>query len=139
MKLAKKGLITLVTLGAGFSMPFVRAADDPGTMQIPITAVPDAPDPSTTTKAGKGVAPERMANMKAMAEKLNLTADQKKKIAAIRKSHADALKAARGDRAKMADLVKTERSEVRAVLTPDQQKQFDAMTPAAGRGKNKAT
>jgi Spy/CpxP family protein refolding chaperone len=139
MKPSLKLLLSLLTLGVA-TVPFVRASDDPPTVQVPVPAAPDSSDATTPAAKGKGNRLMRggagMEELKAMKEKLNLTADQETKIKDIWKSHAADLKAARGDRAKMAEVLKTQHSEVRAVLTPDQQKTFDTMTPA-GRGKGK--
>jgi len=43
----------------------------------------------------------------------------------------------RGDRAKMAEAAKTAHEQVRAILTPEQQKEFDTMKPE-GRGGKRA-
>ena len=59
-----------------------------------------------------------------------LTADQKKKITAIYAKAAEAAPEAR------ADAMMAAQKEVRAVLTPEQQKKFDEMPQ--GRGKKKA-
>ena len=85
----------------------------------------------------RGGGPRMM--LKALKEKLNLTADQEKQIGDIWKSHAEEMKAARGDRAKMEEVRTAQHEEVRAVLTPDQQKIFDAMPPPGDRhgGKKK--
>jgi Spy/CpxP family protein refolding chaperone len=64
-----------------------------------------------------------------LTEKLKLTAEQQEKLADIRKTEAEQLKAVRGDRTKMADVTKTGRAQVRAILTPEQQKEFDAIKP----------
>lgn len=74
--------------------------------------------------------------MQRLDEKLHLTADQKTKINAIwDKAEAEA-RAARSEadasaqtsrRAKRREMMKAAHDEVRAVLTPEQQKIFDAM------------
>jgi len=84
----------------------------------------------------------REQRLKKLDEKLNLTADQKTQITAIwDKAEADA-RAARADataeakaerRAKMREGMKAVRQQVRAVLTPEQQKIFDTM-PQDRRG-----
>ena len=70
-----------------------------------------------------------------LTEKLKLTAEQQEKLAAVRKAQAEQLKAVRGDRAKMADVLKTGREAVRAILTPEQQKEFDAIKPEVRPGR----
>jgi Spy/CpxP family protein refolding chaperone len=80
-----------------------------------------------------------------LAEKLNLTPDQKKTIGAIIKDSQGQMQAVRGDdslsrddkRAKVREVMASTREQIRAALTPDQQKQFDAMPPPGpGRPKN---
>ena len=84
----------------------------------------------------------REQRLKKLDEKLNLTADQKAQITAIwDKAETDA-RAARQDanaeakaerRTKMREGMKAVRQQVRAVLTPEQQKIFDTM-PQDRRG-----
>jgi Spy/CpxP family protein refolding chaperone len=134
MKSSTKILISLAALAiAGAS--FVRAADDVQTPLPPPPAAPDAPPPGGGP-GGKGGM--RGRDIQALKEKLNLTDAEVKQIMDIRKSHMEDLKAARGDREKMGEVMKTIHDETRAVLTPDQQKTFDAMPPPGRRGgKNK--
>jgi Spy/CpxP family protein refolding chaperone len=137
MKSSTKILLPLLALAAAGAISFVRAADE---VQTPL---PNAPDSAPPAPGEKGDRPMRgggpRMRLKAMKEKLNLTADQEKQIGDIWKSHADDMKAARGDHAKMEEVMKAQHEEVRAVLTPDQQKIFDAMPPPGERhgGKKK--
>jgi hypothetical protein len=65
-------------------------------------------------------------------EALQLSDDQKAKITAIAEKQTEAMQALR---AKMQDLQKASHDEIRALLTPDQQKKFDSMPPPGpGRG-----
>lgn len=68
----------------------------------------------------------------------SLTADQKKKIAAIAAKISEEMRALPKEerKEKGAPLQKKQREEVRAVLTAEQQKKFDEMAPAGG-GKKK--
>ena len=59
-------------------------------------------------------------------EALQLTDDQKAKITAISQKQAEEMQAIR---AKMQNLQKATHDEIRALLTADQQKKFDAMPP----------
>lgn len=133
LKLSLAGLM-LATL-----VPFSRAQDD-------TVAVPSVLTNEPAVKRSKGAAGERLKgrvdNRDAMlAEKLSLTADQKEQLATLRKRQAEELKSARGDRTKMAALMKSAQQEVRALLTEEQQKKFDKLSPApmaggrAGKGK----
>lgn len=137
MKSSTKILISVLALAAAGATSFVRADD----VQTPL---PTSPDNSAApgAKGAKGDHPMRGAireRMKEMKEKLNLTPDQEKQIGQILKNNADSFKAARGDREKMGELMKSQREQVRAVLTPDQQTTFDSMPPPGERhgGKKK--
>ncbi len=76
-----------------------------------------------------------------LSEALNLTDDQKAKIAPMLKEDQEKGRAIMTDsslsreerRAKMMDLMKDSRARIRALLTPEQQQKFDAM-PRPGRG-----
>ena len=72
---------------------------------------------------------------KMLTEKLKLTAEQQEKLATIRKEQAAGMKANRGDRAKMAEVVKTGREQIRAMLTPEQQTTFETIKPEGREGK----
>lgn len=65
-----------------------------------------------------------------------LSADQKTKIEAILAKSREAAQAAQGDQDKMREVFTKQRSDIRAVLTPEQQKKFDEM-PQGGRGGKK--
>jgi hypothetical protein len=79
-----------------------------------------------------------------LTEKLGLTADQQKTIGAFIKSNQSQMKEVRGDdslskedrRAKMREITASTHDQIRAALTPDQQKLFDAMPAGGGRPKN---
>jgi Spy/CpxP family protein refolding chaperone len=79
--------------------------------------------------------------LKHLSEVLNLTDDQKAKVAAILKDDQEKGQAIRNDsslsredrRAKMMDLMKDSQTRIRALLTPEQQQKFDAM-PRPERG-----
>lgn len=77
------------------------------------------------------------ARDKKLIEELALTDEQQTKLAEIRKTGAEQLKAAVGDRAKLREIVQRQHDDVRAMLTLEQQTKFDAM-PVEGRaGKAK--
>jgi Spy/CpxP family protein refolding chaperone len=83
----------------------------------------------------------RERRMKQLTEKLQLTSAQQAQINAIwdkaaaqgRDAMDDAADARADARAKVRDIMKTTRDEVRAVLTPEQQKTFDEMPKREGR------
>ncbi len=68
----------------------------------------------------------------------SLSADQKKKISAVYASMAEKMQGLSQEerREKGMELMASARKDVRAILTPDQQKKFDAM-PQGGRGGGK--
>jgi hypothetical protein len=76
-----------------------------------------------------------------LTKKLDLSADQQKAVGAIIASADGQLRGLRGDdslsmedkRAKMREIVGSERAQIRAALTPDQQKTFDALPVNGGR------
>ncbi len=119
-------LLGLAALGAA---PLVRADE-------PVTTPPPAGERPHMDRAQKMEHRLRMLD-----EKLQLTDAQKQQITAAwsaaeaqRKAlHDDATVAKEDRRAKMRDLAKATHDQVRAVLTPEQQKTFDALPPP-GRG-----
>jgi Spy/CpxP family protein refolding chaperone len=66
-----------------------------------------------------------------------LTADQKTKIEAILAKARTDREAAAGDADKMREIGQKVRTDIRAVLTPDQQKKFDEMPQGRGGKKKK--
>lgn len=116
-------LLSLLSLTALAAAPFVRAEDAPATP-------PAAP-------AGEHARPARGERFKQLAEKLQLTEAQKTQIKPIMEKAAQDGMALRDDeslskedkRAKMTEIRKTSHDQIRALLTPDQQKTFDAMPP----------
>ena len=121
-------LLSLLTLTALAAAPLVRAEDAPAT--------------PTTPPAGEHGRGERGGRMKMLAEKLQLTDAQKAQVKTIMSSVEEQAKALRDDetlakedkRAKMMEIRKSTHDQIRALLTPDQQKTFDAMPPPPERG-----
>jgi Spy/CpxP family protein refolding chaperone len=76
-----------------------------------------------------------------LTEKLNLTADQQKTIGGTIRNSQSQMREVRADnslsvddrRARMREIMGSTRGQIRAALTPDQQKLFDAMPPGGGR------
>jgi periplasmic protein CpxP/Spy len=77
--------------------------------------------------------PQKQTEM--LTKHLNLTSDQQPKVLDILKSQQSQMESLRSDtslapqdrRSKMMDIHKTSNDQIRALLTPDQQKKFDAM------------
>ncbi|MDB6127136.1 MAG: hypothetical protein JWM35_1032 [Verrucomicrobia bacterium] len=128
-------LLSFLTLGAA-AISYARAEDP-----APATAenLQQAHNNADAERDGPRRDPEKMKQhrMKMLDEKLQLTADQKAQIQAIWDKAGEQAKALRSDetvahddrRAKAGELMKATHDQVRAVLTPDQQKTFDAMPP----------
>ena len=125
-------LLSLLTLTALAAAPLVRAEDTPA----PATTPPAAPAGDHPHGGGRG------DRMKMLAEKLQLTDAQKAQVKTIMSSAEEQGKALRDDealsqedkRAKMMEIRKSTHDQIRALLTPDQQKTFDAMPPPPERG-----
>lgn len=131
MKTSPKLILSLLALGLCAAAPLARAAGQATTEVAP--QAPATPDKAKHPMAGKRLKKAVAERDKALTEKLKLTAEQQEKLTAIRKDQAEQLKAG----AKPADVAKTGHDQVRALLTPEQQKDFDAMPPE-GRGGKKA-
>jgi Spy/CpxP family protein refolding chaperone len=79
--------------------------------------------------------------------KLSLTPEQQKTVAKVIADGRAQLKDLRGDdsipqadkRAKMREIMVSTRGQIRAALTPDQQKLFDAMPANQGKGAPEAS
>ncbi len=134
--------LVAVTLGLS-AAAFLRADDQPA-------SPPPASPPSDTTppsgeqgqRRGGRMSPERMLQM--MSNRLNLTDDQKAKILPVLQSQFDQMKALRDDtslsdddkRDKRRSIMQDTHQKIRALLTPDQQQQFDSMRGPGGRGEH---
>lgn len=123
MKTLLKLSSALLVFGLIAAAPAVRAA---------------AADKPAKKGAGQRLEKAVEARDKELIEKLALTDEQQTKLAEIRKTGAEQLKAAVGDRPKMREIVQKQHDDVRAMLTPEQQTKFDAMPAAPGVGKGKA-
>lgn len=118
----------LLALAALAVVSFARADEPPA---------PPPPPPAGEHPPRLDPKKAREHRLQMLDEKLQLTADQKQKINAIWDKAEEQGRALRADeslsrddrRAKAMELMKASRAEVRAVLTADQQKTFDAMPP----------
>jgi Spy/CpxP family protein refolding chaperone len=134
MKATFKILISTLALGVLATSPLLRAQDD---------KAPAAESPKGGGKGGRGGrgagmnADDRIAAIEKAVG--TLSSDQKAKIKDILAKQREAMQAARsgggggGGREKMQAAMKAVNDEIRAVLTPDQQKKFDEM-PRPERG-----
>jgi Spy/CpxP family protein refolding chaperone len=131
MKNTKQTLILTLALAMGglvASAPLTRAADD---------------TPKEDAKGKKGAMADRF---KQMAEKLELTDDQKAKMAPIREEEMTKLKALRDDTSierpakmgKYREILEASNTKIKAILTPDQSAKFDKfMEDARAKRKKK--
>lgn len=121
-----------VAFGQDMSTPPPAPADAPP--PPPADAPPPAPSDQTPPPPNRRP-PQRGYNLKALTEQLKLTDDQVTKVKELLKTQREQGRAIREDttlsdedkRSKNMDLMKSTRDQLRALLTEDQQKQFDAM------------
>ncbi len=119
--------VTLLTLGlASAALPFLAAAD---------TAAPSAPAPGAKFPRLHAMMVRRMAVARHVAKKLGLSADQIAQLKSLRQQTAATIKGIRTDSALTRGQKKTQavaalqnaRTQMRGVLTTDQQAKFDQM------------
>jgi len=125
----KNWILALTLAGLAYTAPAVVAQDAPSSDQ---QAAPAGAPPEQGGRNGR-FDPDRRADM--LTKRLNLSADQKTKVADIFKSeqeqmekiHADTSASQQDRRAKMMDMHKASSDQIRALLNPDQQKKWDEM------------
>ena len=125
----KNWILALTLAGLVYATPAVVAQDAPSSDQ---QAAPTGAPPENGQR-GARFDPDRRAEM--LTKRLNLSADQKTKVADIFKSeqeqmqkiHADASASQQDRHAKMMDSHRASNDQIRALLNPDQQKKWDEM------------
>ncbi|HVW21653.1 MAG TPA: hypothetical protein VHC86_10585 [Opitutaceae bacterium] len=136
-----KTRLTAIGLALFACAPFVSAQDGGATPPPPPPASggsdagSETPPPPRRGRGGRDMLAPLLAQVS------NLTDDQKAKIAAIQQDVRGKGRAIREDdslsnedrRKKIMDLMKSTNDQVRAILTPDQQKQWDAAVASAPR------
>ncbi|GAB1488310.1 hypothetical protein MASR2M8_07550 [Opitutaceae bacterium] len=128
MKTLAKITLSLIALAALAAAPIIRAQN------------------ADTTKSerrgpGRPGAPMGGERMKALSDRLDLTADQKTKLQAVLKTQREAMAKLRDDesltrearREKMQAMRTAQQAEIRAILTPEQAAKWEASMPGAGR------
>jgi len=128
MKSSIKASLAFFVLTTGLIVPSLRAEEP---------AAPAAPSADATAPKGKRHNP--LAS-------LNLTADQQKQVDAIHKDEKTSLDAVKADttltkdakKAKADEIKAAHHTQIRDLLTPEQQAKFDAM-PAPHARKDKQT
>ncbi len=146
-------ILSLSLLSAGLALSASPgAADEPTSPPAPPAApgnppatpgegsepTPPPPPPQRHMRVRPGYVLEELT------QKLSLTADQQKAIGAILRDSQAQMQTVRGDdslsrderRAKIRGVLASTRGQVRAALTPDQQKLFDAMPQPGARPRN---
>ena len=98
-----------------------KAADAPSPAASPAAAT------AKTSAKTDGIKKARLTMLK---NQVGLTADQEAKAKPIIDKYVDDRQAAKGDRAKLADLKKQYDSDINAILTPDQQTKLTASKAA---------
>ena len=114
---------TLLAAGLAAAFPILHAADP-----APTTPAPAADHPRL-----RALMQRRAAVRQRVAQRLGLSADQRAQLKAARVKTAAALKAVRADsgltpeqkKTKVRETVQAARTEMRGVLTPEQQKQLN--------------
>ena len=131
--------VSLSVLSIGLAFSASARADDPSS--------PPTPPPPAPTGPADGTAPQRHHRggyvLADLTDKLGLTADQQKTVGAIIDDGRSQAKSVRSDetlsrddkRAKMGAIMKATHDQIRAALTLDQQKQFDALPQPGDRPK----
>jgi len=107
-----------------------------GAALLPVVSVAQDGPPPAEKRGGPGGGRMGFEQMVArLDEAVTLTAEQKTKVTAIYKEQMAAMQAIPQEerREKMRESMAATREKIRAVLTPEQMKKFDAM-PAPGRG-----
>lgn len=139
-------LLSASILSVGLVLSFASArADDTSSPPVP----PPAPaSPDTSPADGQTPPPPHRRRMHPafvlgeLTAKLNLSAEQQKTVGSIITSADGQLKTLRTDdslskedkRAQMRTIIETTRGQIRAALTPDQQKIFDTLPTRGGHG-----
>ena len=122
MKLSLKSIISALSLGVIAASPLARSQEAP--------PPPNPDDHSAPPPRARGLTEQ-------LKEKLNLTDEQSSQVMAIFGKQKEAMMALRDDdslsaedrRARMKEFMKSTHDQIRALLTPAQQKIFDAMPP----------
>jgi hypothetical protein len=139
--------LSLFSAGLLLAAPPLRA-DDPSAPPAPPAPSEPQVSPADGTVTPPPARHRRMRPAYILAdltEKLTLTEDQQKTVGDIISSSEGQMRALRGDEslskedrhAKMKEILGTTRQQIRAALTPDQQKIFDAL-PRNERGDKPA-
>jgi len=133
--------LSLLSIGLAFTAGSSLAQDTANPPPPPAGAAPadgtQPPPPPGRGRRGGFVLEE-------LTQKLGLTPDQQKQVGDIIKAGREQMKALRDDdsvpeddkRAKGREIMNSTRSQIRAALTPDQQKIFDAMPVRGPRPQN---
>jgi Spy/CpxP family protein refolding chaperone len=143
MNLNRLFAITLAAAGLGFAFTPARADDTTPAPPAPPADTVNGPPIDGTTPPPPPPGGHRRGGgyiLADLTEKLNLTPDQQKAIGGYIAAGRQQAKAVRDDttlsredrRSKMMAIMQTTRSEIRADLTPDQQKIFDTLRPGRG-------
>jgi Spy/CpxP family protein refolding chaperone len=128
MKVSLKVLFTALALGVMASVPALHAQDD---------KAPPAEGRKGGKGGGRGMSADAMVSR--LDEAVTLTADQKTNVHDIyAKLFTDTQALPREDmRTKGGELRDAAHKQIRALLTEDQQKKFDAMPPPGRGGRKK--
>jgi periplasmic protein CpxP/Spy len=126
----KRCMLALMLAGLIFTFASVAGAQDNGGND---QSAPPAAAPPDHGRGPRHMDPQRRTDM--LTRQLKLTADQQPKVLDIFKSEQSQMDSLRSDsslsqedrRSKMMDIHKSTNDQIRGVLNPDQQKQWDEM------------
>ena len=143
--------LSLLSIALVMSASSVRADDPVNPPAAPLApaaqqvspADGDQPAPTPTPAPRRGRMRPQGYVLEDLTEKLSLTPDQQKSIGALIDNARSQAKTVRGDdslsqddkREKMRGIMKATHDQIRAALTPDQQKLFDALPPPGRQRK----
>jgi hypothetical protein len=140
--------LSLLSAGLALSLPSALADDASNAPPAPPQAPATPPAPDSSQADGQAPPPPHRRRMHPafvlgeLTAKLNLSAEQQKTVGALIVSNDTQLRDLRADdsvaredkRAKMAAIIEATRAQIRAALTPDQQKIFDTLPTRGEHG-----
>jgi periplasmic protein CpxP/Spy len=137
----KHNLLALMLAGMVAMVPASVLAQDSGNNQQAAPPAQSAPM-GDSGHGHRQFDPQKRTEM--LTKHLNLTSEQQPKVLDALKSEQSQMESLRADtstsqddrRSKMMEIHKTTNNQIRALLTPDQQKKFDAMEARRGQWGN---
>jgi Spy/CpxP family protein refolding chaperone len=120
---AVPAILLCITISSAFAAEKAKDAASPA-------ASPAAADAGAQTAGKRSPDSIKKARLTVLKKQVDLTADQEAKAKPIIDKYVDDREAAKGDRAKLAELKTKYDSDINAILTPEQQKKLSASKAA---------